>query len=64
MLFMAAMALSASFSLVYRTKPKPRLRPVSRSLTTTFASQDDSSQKRFPAPADEAEERMGHDAVA
>jgi hypothetical protein len=28
-------AFWASSSLVYRTKPKPRLRPVSRSLTTT-----------------------------
>lgn len=34
-LFIAAMAFCASASWVYRTKPKPRLRPVSRSLTTT-----------------------------
>ncbi len=34
-LFIADMAFWASSSLVYRTKPKPRLRPVSRSLTTT-----------------------------
>lgn len=36
MLFMAAMAASASASWVKRTNPKPRLRPVSRSLTTTY----------------------------
>lgn len=36
MLFIAVMAFCASSSLVYRTKPNPRLRPVSRSLTTTF----------------------------
>lgn len=35
MLFIAAMARCASSSFVYRTNPKPRLRPVSRSLTTT-----------------------------
>ena len=35
-LFMVAMAFWASPSWVYRTNPKPRLRPVSRSLTTTF----------------------------
>jgi hypothetical protein len=34
-LFMAAIAASASESWAKRTKPKPRLRPVSRSLTTT-----------------------------
>lgn len=34
-LFMAWMAASASDSWVKRTKPKPRLRPVSRSFTTT-----------------------------
>lgn len=33
--FMALIAASASSSLEKRTKPKPRLRPVSRSLTTT-----------------------------
>lgn len=36
-LFIAAIADSASCSLEKRTNPKPRLRPVSRSLTTTFA---------------------------
>ncbi len=41
MLFMALMAFWASSSLVYRTKPKPRLRPVSRSLTTTCKSRFD-----------------------
>jgi hypothetical protein len=35
-LFMAAIAASASVSEEKRTNPKPRLRPVSRSLTTTF----------------------------
>lgn len=35
-LFMAAMAASAPASSAKRTKPKPRLRPVSRSLTTTY----------------------------
>jgi hypothetical protein len=35
-LFMAWMAFSASASWENRTKPKPRLRPVSRSLTTTY----------------------------
>jgi hypothetical protein len=34
-LFNAAMAESASASFAKRTKPKPLLRPVSRSLTTT-----------------------------
>lgn len=33
--FMALIAASASSSFEKRTKPKPRLRPVSRSLTTT-----------------------------
>lgn len=36
-LFMFAMAASASESWEKRTKPKPRLRPVSRSLTTIYA---------------------------
>lgn len=35
MLFMPAMAFWASASLTYRTNPNPRLRPVSRSFTTT-----------------------------
>jgi hypothetical protein len=35
-LFIAEMAFCASSSLVYRTNPKPLLRPVSRSLTTTW----------------------------
>jgi hypothetical protein len=34
-LFRACMAESASASFAKRTKPKPLLRPVSRSLTTT-----------------------------
>jgi len=34
---MAAMAASAAGSSMKRTKPKPRLRPVSRSLTTICA---------------------------
>lgn len=38
MLFIAEMAFWASASWVYRTKPKPRLRPVSRSFTTTYAN--------------------------
>lgn len=36
-LFMFAIAASASVSWAKRTKPKPRLRPVSRSLTTICA---------------------------
>lgn len=35
-LFISSMAFWASDSCVYRTNPNPRLRPVSRSLTTTF----------------------------
>lgn len=35
MLFMFCIAVSASASEAKRTKPKPLLRPVSRSLTTT-----------------------------
>lgn len=35
MLFMFSIAASASASVAKRTKPKPLLRPVSRSLTTT-----------------------------
>jgi len=35
MLFMFCIAASASASVAKRTKPKPLLRPVSRSLTTT-----------------------------
>ena len=34
--FMPLIAASASSSFEKRTKPKPRLRPVSRSLTTTW----------------------------
>lgn len=34
-LFMFCIAVSASASVEKRTKPKPLLRPVSRSLTTT-----------------------------
>jgi hypothetical protein len=37
-LFKAPMAASASASFAKRTKPKPLLRPVSRSLTTTCGS--------------------------
>lgn len=39
-LFIASMAFWASDSCVYRTNPNPRLRPVSRSLTTTFSGHE------------------------
>jgi hypothetical protein len=41
MLFMFCIAVSASASEAKRTKPKPLLRPVSRSLTTTYCNVSD-----------------------
>lgn len=64
MLFMAVMAASASLSFVYRTKPKPRLRPVSRSFTTTCSDPREESRVRRVFSRDAVDGGVGYDALA